>query len=117
LPYLNEYRIICDMLYRLAWLFFLTPTFVFAQQNADCSKMSSLGCSSFNELLAAQDSGIVNAVNSDYKTSRVCFVEGEDNFVVLTVGLPPTDWRKDKNGWKRDSEGDFRAEVIVGDLF
>ena len=87
------------MLYRLAWLFFMSATLMSAQQKADCLKMSSLGCHSFNELLDAQDADILTAVNSEFKTSRVCFVEGEDNFVVLTVGLPPTDWRKDKSGF------------------
>jgi hypothetical protein len=65
----------------------------------DCSKIYSPGCQSFNELLEAQDKDIVTAVTGDEKAARVCFIEGEDNFVIIAFDLPLESlWRKDKDG-------------------
>lgn len=68
-------------------------------RSLDCSNIFSAGCQSFNELLQAQDKDIVNAVAGTGKAARVCFIEGEDNFVVLDFDLPLKSlWRKNKDG-------------------
>jgi hypothetical protein len=85
-----------SMIFRLAVMVVFLPMIASAQQKVDCGRFFSTGCTSFNELLGAQDSVIVDAINSDEKASRVCFVDAEDDFVILTVGLPPEPWVRDK---------------------
>src|SRR5208283_1490734 len=70
-----------------------------AQQKVDCARFQSAGCNSFNELVGANDTGNLGQINSENKTARVCFVEGEDNFSILSYGVPSAaSWRKDKDG-------------------
>lgn len=77
-------------------IFALVPA-AFGQQKADCSQISSPGCGSFNEMLAAQDKDIVDAVKGTDKVARVCFVELEDNFLILSFDLPiDSRWRRGK---------------------
>lgn len=69
-------------------------------RSLDCSNIISPGCQSFNELLQAQDKDIVNAVSGSGKAARVCFIDGEDNFVILDFDLPLKSlWRKNKDGF------------------
>jgi hypothetical protein len=82
----------------LLTLLFLVPK-AMAQKKTDCSKVSSAGCTSFNEMIAAGDSDILEAINSKGKAARVCFVEGEDHFTILSYKLSPDgSWRKQKDG-------------------
>src|ERR1700690_3558786 len=70
-----------------------------AQQKIDCTKIYSAGCTSFNELLAAQDGDITDTIKGDGQAARVCFVDGEDTFLLLSFQLPrDTMWRKKANG-------------------
>ena len=45
---------------------------------------NSSGCHSFNELVAAKDTGVLREIDSESKAARVCFVESEDNFTILS---------------------------------
>jgi hypothetical protein len=70
----------------------------------------SPGCNSFNELIDAKDAEVLKSINTDGTAARVCFVEGEDNFFVLSFGLPPTEqvgWHKDKDGLAYSSSSRF----------
>lgn len=84
-----------------AWLLLLLSPCAPAQQKIDCSKVFSLGCNSFNELIDAKDAEVLRSINTDGTAARVCFVEGQDNFFVMSFGLPPTE----KFGWHKDKDG------------
>ncbi len=81
----------------LAFIFFVSDAH--AQARLDCTKFNSAGCASFNELVGARDTDIVGKIKSNGRAARVCFVEYEDNFSIVSFGVPSeTDWRKQKDG-------------------
>lgn len=66
-------------------------------QRIDCSKIFSQGCGSFNELLADHDKEVLDSLTGSLRAARVCFIEGEDDFLILSFDLPSDSrWKKEK---------------------
>lgn len=57
---------------------------------AECSKISSTGCNSFNELIDAQDTDILDQITEPDRATRVCFVDGEDEFFLISFSPSPS---------------------------
>ena len=89
---------------RLRFLILLTaliavPPTAFGQMKMNCSKVVSAGCASFNGMIDAHDTAILNAINADSTAARVCFVDEEDDFFIVSFTLPrEVLWRKTKDG-------------------
>jgi hypothetical protein len=82
----------------------LTPQMGDTTALADCSSFeatgAALGCASFNQMIKAHDKELLDLIpdSDDYKKkTHVCFVPGEDTFILVSFDIPTDKWR-----WRKD---------------
>ena len=118
MPSLSCRRLLLLSVYTLI----LLATEIFAQQKVDCAKFHSQGCHSFNESVDAKDKDILEQIGSKGNAARVCFAEDEDNFSVLSYGIPfgaSQPKSKDELAWSHRRYATFRRyeDGISGEFF
>lgn len=77
----------------------LVPLLLSAQRRADCKKIKSPGCNSFNEMLKNRNRDLIDTLKTPNTAAYVCFRPGEDAFTVISFPLPTNYWQHTQRCW------------------